>query len=435
MKFVKELEKYSIDYLNEVFSNDELAIRKLLDKKIIKINDKGEFSFDYVGVIIFNDKAYFSFPKYVTRGRERKCIPSILKMFTQYTQREKLDKDDLETFGDLDSESNYNALSTMIFILNDFVENGIYTNEKHTHEINGEGDINWSKTIEDFIPLISKGNVLYLEYFTDARMVDDENYFMKLHKYIITECVKRLVNYGLLNFLGFDAYDFGVEKETLGNTENIIIRLNNELSQQFVSKKQILLKAMISYIKNEVSTTDDNSVSFYGTRNFNIVWEKVCGYILDNEYNNYKNYIEKPLWRIKNVGEYESDRMKPDIICTTNDTLAIFDAKYYKLGYGEKTIKDNPGVQDIAKQYLYHIALKKIIEKKKINFVKNIFLFPIDDEKITYIGTVSISFLENITSENIQLFGVPTEQVFQLYSKGNKIDVESFLNCEIQLIN
>lgn len=196
----------------------------------------------------------------------------------------------------------------------------------------------------------------------------------------------------------------------------------------------MLLKAIISYIKNETSTTDDNPVIFYGTRNFNIVWEKLCGYILNNEYDNYKNYIEKPVWRIRNVGDYESDRMKPDIVCTTDDMLAIFDAKYYKLSYGEITINDNPGIQDIAKQYLYHIAFKKVIEEKKINVVKNVFLFPTDDEKISDIGAVSIGFLEEITGENITLFKIPAEQVYQLYSNGSRINVKSFLNQEIQLI-
>ncbi len=373
MELVQESEKLSLDHLNEVFSDDEAVISKLIGERIIKINAKGEFSFDYVGVIVINDKAYFSLPKYITKVKTSKHIPEILKMFTQYAQREKLDEDELETFGNPDSESTYNALSTIIFILNDFVENGIYTNEKHTYEINGEGDINWLKTIEDFVPVISKEGHFYIEYFTDSHMLDDENYFMQLHKHIISECANRLKKYGLLDFLGFDAYDFGVEKESLGSTENIILRLNNELSQQFVSRKQMLLKAIISYIKNETSTTDDNPVIFYGTRNFNIVWEKLCGYILNNEYDNYKNYIEKPVWRIRNVGDYESDRMKPDIVCTTDDMLAIFDAKYYKLSYGEITINDNPGIQDIAKQYLYHIAFKKVIEEKKLMLLRMFF--------------------------------------------------------------
>lgn len=135
------------------------VISKLIGERIIKINAKGEFSFDYVGVIVINDKAYFSLPKYITKVKTSKHIPEILKMFTQYAQREKLDEDELETFGNPDSESTYNALSTIIFILNDFVENGIYTNEKHTYEINGEGDINWLKTIEDFVPVISKRDI------------------------------------------------------------------------------------------------------------------------------------------------------------------------------------------------------------------------------------------------------------------------------------
>ena len=60
MELVQESEKLSLDHLNVVFSDDEAVISKLIGERIIKINAKGEFSFDYVGVIVINDKASFS---------------------------------------------------------------------------------------------------------------------------------------------------------------------------------------------------------------------------------------------------------------------------------------------------------------------------------------------------------------------------------------
>ena len=44
MELVQESEKLSLDHLNEVFSDDEAVISKLIGERIIKINAKGEFS-------------------------------------------------------------------------------------------------------------------------------------------------------------------------------------------------------------------------------------------------------------------------------------------------------------------------------------------------------------------------------------------------------
>lgn len=49
-----------------------------------------------------------------------------------------------------------------------------------------------------------------------------------------------------------NSFEFDVGEDTLGTPDNIITKLNNELGVQFISRKQLLLKAMISYIKNEI---------------------------------------------------------------------------------------------------------------------------------------------------------------------------------------
>ena len=68
-----------------------------------------------------------------------------------------------------------------------------------------------------------------------------------------------------------------------------------------------------------------------------------------------------------------SSSMRPDIIFETNEMFYIIDAKYYT----EKRIRDL-GVQDIAKQFMYHSAFEK--EGKEKEYL-NVFLSPGKEDK------------------------------------------------------
>lgn len=435
MIFVKELEKYNINYLKNIFQDDSSVVDYLTSKKILIKNNIGLYSMNYVGILLYKDKVVFSLPKYIKDGDFRDKAVKLLELFGQYTKREKLEEEELETFGAIDSSNSYNMLSTIIFILNDYIENGIYTNEKDIHVLNGDSEVNWQKTIDDIMPILTDGNVLYLDYYTNAHITDQENYFMQLHKYIINECIKKLNSYGLIEFFGLSHFEFDVDENILGSPKYIITKLNNELSIQFVSRKQMLIKAMISFITNEIINSDDNFVSFYGTRSFNLVWEKTCSYILNNKYSILKKLISNPIWKLDGVIEYIAPTLKPDILCVTHNTFAILDAKYYKLGVKNDVIIGHPGVEDVTKQYLYHLAFEAFIRKFNFSKVKNIFLFPTAKNTLSQIGSVKIDFLGNLTLRDILLFEVPAEIVFELYSKGKKISIESFLSLSIETID
>ena len=434
MIFVKELEKYNINYLKSIFLNDSYIIEYLISKKIIIKYDSGFYSFDYVGILLYKDKVIFSLPKYTQKSNYKDKAVKLLQLFGQYTKREKLEEEELETFGAIDSTTSYNMLSTIIFILNDYIENGVYTNEKSVYELNGNSEINWQKTIDDVMPILSNGNVLYLDYYTDTYITDDENYFMQLHKYIINECTKKLDSYGLIEYFGFSRFEFDVDENTLGSPNYITTRLNNELFIQFVSRKQILLKAMISLINNVIINSDNNFVSFYGTRSFNLVWEKTCGYVLNNKYSLLRKLISNPIWTLEGVIEYKAPTLKPDILCVTHNTFAILDAKYYKLEIKNDTIVGHPGVEDVTKQYLYQLTFEAFIRKFNFSNVKNVFLLPTEKNSLSQIGTVRIDFLRSLTLRDILLFEVPAEIIFEMYSKGKKISIDSFLNLSIETI-
>ena len=87
---------------------------------------------------------------------------------------------------------SFNLLSLMLFFIEDYYENGIYTNIQNILEINGNGEINWDRTINDNFALIKDDKPYYTELQTKYKIDDLYDYFRLLHEYIITDCSKRL---------------------------------------------------------------------------------------------------------------------------------------------------------------------------------------------------------------------------------------------------
>lgn len=84
--------------------------------------------------------------------------------------------------------SSFNLLAVMLFLLDDYHQNGLYINTEDIVELNGEGPILWEQTINNGFAIISNNRPYYVDLYTH-RSVDDENdFFYRLHKCVVTEC-------------------------------------------------------------------------------------------------------------------------------------------------------------------------------------------------------------------------------------------------------
>lgn len=434
MIYIRELQKYDETYLKTKFLLDSNTIHELMNKRVLYKKEDGLFHFQFVGILIVKDKVMFCMPKYAKNSDKKTVVKQLLSLFGEYSKREKLDEDELESIGSIDSKNTYNMLSVLIFLLNDYLENGLYSNEKNICVLNGEGEINWLKTIDELQPLINEGEPVYLEYFTNFTENDEENYFRQLHRYILNESTRKLNELGLIEFLGFEPINFEIDADTLGTPESILSRINNELNVQFVNRKQLLLKAMASFISNEEMETDNFTISFYGTRSFHIVWEKTCGYILDNKYDLVKKLIAQPRWTTLNGKVHKAATLIPDIISITKDSFIISDAKYYSIKLTNDKLEGNPGAEDVTKQYLYQLAFGEYIRIKEFSVIKNMLLFPSDIEEVKKLGTVTIKFLKDLGLEDITLLLMPANKVFELYTKSKKLNIKKFIKLQIESV-
>ena len=82
-----------------------------------------------------------------------------------------------------------------------------------------------------------------------------------------------------------------------------------------------------------------------------------------------------------------ADTLIPDLVSIPQidgtDYFLIFDAKYYNIQLEKgKSLRNNPGVGDVTKQYLYQLAYRNFIKAHNIAVVKNCFLMPTEKDEI-----------------------------------------------------
>ena len=236
--------------------------------------------------------------------------------------------------------------------------------------------------------------------------------------------------------------------EDFGDTEYILDRIQAELSIQFNTRKQILLKTMSIYLSHNRKMLDDNEgISMYGTTSFNMVWEKMCSEVFDNQLrtplgrlvlpvplNSYDekkaliDIIEKPIWEVEDTTKISKRTLEPDIITISQfngeHQLTILDAKYYNLQLEkEKPLRGNPGIGDITKQYLYQLAYKKFIELHKFEKVRNCFLMPTEMDRMIEKGTVTLEMFSPLQLAHIQVRLMPATTIFDYYLSGRKYSI------------
>lgn len=454
-KFIKNLKAYGV--LKSVKnSTAQLEMSDLLDEDIEITDETAEsgdclYVFTYVGVITSGSRVIKVYPKYLLSQKEPLAeMKQVVKVLERYSNSEE---QIINIFnGDGDTRS-FNILAVILFLLNDYYEYGIYTNNEDIIEINGEGEILWGKTIDESFTMIEDNRPYYMELYTGKTVEDDMDYFKRLYECVLTECSKQLHDAQLDELFGID--ELVISEETLldfGDRDYILDRLHKELNIQFNTRRQILLKTIYTYISQDRRMLEENDgISMFGTTAYHAVWEKVCADVFDNKLNTtlgqlkmsvpladeFKSrssetlisIIEKPKWKGADMAEVDAaDTLIPDLISipliNSVDYFLIFDAKYYNIQLEKgKSLRGNPGVGDVTKQYLYQLAYRDFIKAHNIAVVKNCFLMPTEKNEIIKKGTARMPMLEALGLENIQIRLIPASTLYEHYLAKGKIDI------------
>lgn len=401
------------------------------------------YVFTFVGVIVVTGRVLKCYPKYLLNVKEPTDeLRKVIKVLEKYNSKEQI----VRMFNDSSESSSFNLLAVLLFLLQDYFENEVYTNTEDIIECNGSGEILWDKTINETFTLLSENRPYYTELQTRKRVANDFDFFKRLHECVLTMASKELQDAELLNLFEMAGVDLTDEElEDFGDKEYILYRIENELNTQFNTRKQLVLKTMYAYIDRRGSLYDTDCLSLFGT---NLVWEKVCADIMDNQldvplgalklpvplkngYNRRQKLIElieKPLWTI--TGKCAKDTLIPDLIsiCKVNGQyqFIIFDAKYYNAHLEKGTAPiGQPGIESVTKQYLYQLAYQKFIEEHEFTAAKNCFLLPTENSGIEDKGEVRMEMLSNLGLQNIKTRLIPADMAYDLYLSRRKMDIDT----------
>ena len=415
--YIKELKEYSRENILKLMKKD--SFYKLMENDYIKKVDNNHFKFNFVGVIIVDNYIIKCYPKYIPNKDNIKSdfsqVMKVIKKYKNLYEDFSFENENLE-------DISFNKLSMMIYFLEDYYENGVYTKIQKTHEISGNGEIDWDRTINTIDPILKDNRPYYGELYTKYKINDLYDYFRLLHEYIITECSKFLEKNELLEL--FDLTPVELSDKTrfdFGDDGYILERLEKQLNVEFNSHKQKLLKSMHAFISETNSFTQEDYLTLYGTGSYHVIWEDICSQVFSNRLNRIKHVIKKPKWITRDgVTHYALKTFEPDIVTSFEDTFVILDAKYYNLTFNNDKLEGEPGLGDITKQYLYQLALEEY-KKDKFESVKNALLFPKYDGEIENLGFVDIEILSDLDLEKIQIVNLPAGEMNNYYLDNKKI--------------
>jgi len=438
---INKLKKHNILKISSTFDED-LSNLQDYDIEYENYEDEDYYIFRYVGVIIVSRFVIFCYPKYLSYNlsENNKHFKQVIKVIEKYTNSKK---QVLHLQNGFDESSNFNLLSIMVSLIEDYYKNGIYSNDQKIVEFNGSGEILWNKTINEIYPLVQNNIPYYVDFYNTKIQNDDSDYFKLLHEVILTRCPQDLEDAKLLDLFSLTPINLNnKDLNDFGDVDYIKYKITKELNCQFNTHKQSVLKTMYNFLeKINFHDTNNEYFTFYGTNAYNRVWEEMCRCIfndkmdeslinlelpveLKSEYMKYedlKSIIDKPKWNSDNIDEDSNTRpFIPDLISLNKvgdkTELIIFDAKYYNFP------SKKPGIEDITKQYLYELAFKKFREDHKL-IPKNCFLFPSVGEGIVNEDFVELTMLKNIGLSEIRAVLLPVDLVNDYYLNDSFLDI------------
>lgn len=342
-----------------------------------------------------------------------------------------------------ETERHESLLELAVRVLRDYLENGVYTKQQRELEQNGQGEIDWETTIDQYQPVFLKGQdgrkrPVYMDTATELANSDEDHYVTRLHKCLVTTWGRKLEELGLSSVLRVNVPLLTEDELThLGTKEYQLDQIRKEMGVQFVTKSRHTLSLMKELIErmSESQSTNDLCLSF-GMNGAEHLWEAACAEVLKSELKEpinkcglewtngvtFRDYMPRPIWnQISGEGVPKEDDeayseksgWRLDFIRTwqkrdsQEKKLVILDAKYYDFTWDDKgkMIGSPPGIGDIAKQIFYQMAFKNLIDHQKEPdkpTIVNAFLFPEDDAS-GRLPKDENGRLGVLASENVQL--------------------------------
>jgi len=269
-------------------------------------------------------------------------------------------------------------------------------------KITNTGKMNFKKTINHCNPLYTKQGPVYLDYMTNIKKPNDQNFIRLTQITILNEISK---DFGWI--IGFN-YNIPIAEKIKLNDQTAQI-LSQKLDKAYNTRKIHLLKLLIKYITNKSKDLMQGDKLFIGMANH--FWEDMINYVVGNVSKlDLKNFYVKHYY-IENNSIQPLSSLMPDSIYKDKTNIIVIDSKYYVNNF----LPDN---DDINKQYIYF--LKTMLKFEKYEHFGNCFILPTN--KISHTSKKEVRF-DVDTNDNqftIKLIYANVDEIIDFYTNNKK---------------
>lgn len=361
-----------------------------------------------VGLKIENNNFKFVFPpKYIQENTGENSsifdykddVFKLLELIGKY-KANQIDESD-------SNEKNELPLYAMLWVVNDYLQHGLYKEVETSQKVQDNGKINWKQTIKKCRPFLDQdNNVYYNKFVTNEVKLKQDDFFVEIQKY----CIKKSINMiGWYFNINYEKCEEKSQKQIYEYIDFLKLILQNTF---FDHKKQLIIN-LIAILENHCEENSIFNKDEIFTDKFEIVFENLIVDIFSIERDLLKFFYPSSTWFSVDGEKKERSYLRPDAIDINGEDIYILDAKNYSFGYDEE-IGTLPETSSVQKQVTYaqylHSNYDKIEQKineikkgtipQKFNKIFNFFVLPSYAEKlgnceIKYIGYFEPSWCEN----------------------------------------
>ncbi len=329
-------------------------------------------------------------------------------------------------FGSSTGDEIETPFNSFIWIINDYLNNGFYTEIEKIYKQNSNGKINWKKTLNSQ-HYFEDDNIIFIKPYYE-NIMETNTVITELNKY----CLEIAIKYVGFLFGNIEYEKSKLYKKTVEEHVDYYLKLLNKvLSKTFNDRKKLLINHMKRILKFTYEGLNKSLMDF-GTYKYYYVWEYMIDAVFGSKDIDKKDYFPDASWTIDGVKEKDKSQLRPDTILKRNDELFILDAKYYKFGVTESR-SDLPNVSSIQKQITYGDHVLKNLNFAEEN-IYNAFILPYkskNDEYIKYRGYAESNW--NVPKgdrpyEKISLILLDFEYLINKFFDGGKPDINYLIN-------
>lgn len=406
-------------------------MQKIKNLKDVCVVSSNTIDDNYVGIKFIDNEVKVYFPlgyEIPEKNSEcRKCIIDLMKTISVGNRLINSDSKLSLNNGKKD-EVPFNSF---IWIINDYLNNGLYTDKEKIYKQNQNGKINWKKTLNTKF-YISGKNAVYLNPYIEKNALED-NIITDIHAY----CVRISVEY-----IGWIFGNIPVPGNNIieNKLSYYITILNKEIIYSFDDRKKTLLINLKKILEMN-GGSNKSKLKNYGTNQYQYVWEYMVNKVYGNE-NVDKFFPNSKYYLIGFDKVIEASNLRPDSILSVEKDIYILDSKYYRYGITHNPFH-LPNTDSVQKQITYGEHIENNFKYEKIY---NAFILPYNkynnlfnlNNNIEYVG-FSESSWKNENSikyyEKVSVILIDTRYLIDCYIKYSDNNVNKLISSIQKIVD